>query len=84
MVAAATNKKKDPKLQFKSPAEFFANNKGIAGFDNPGKLTYISYTYMNINNNNHNCSFILYIYLYTVTLQSKTQHKHINITISIK
>ena len=22
------------KVEFKSPAEFFANNKGIAGFDN--------------------------------------------------
>eukprot|EP00123_Amoebidium_parasiticum_P020221 comp45461_c0_seq1/m.47536 comp45461_c0_seq1/g.47536 ORF comp45461_c0_seq1/g.47536 comp45461_c0_seq1/m.47536 type:complete len:663 (-) comp45461_c0_seq1:37-2025(-) len=33
-------KKGDSKLQQKSPAEFFANNKGIAGFDNPGKSLY--------------------------------------------
>eukprot|EP01047_Picozoa_sp_COSAG01_P009839 COSAG01_NODE_410_length_17384_cov_20.323691_6_plen_273_part_00 len=29
-----------PKLRFKSPAEFFAENKNIAGFDNPGKSLY--------------------------------------------
>lgn len=28
------------KLTFKSPAEFFAENKNIAGFDNPGKSLY--------------------------------------------
>ena len=28
------------KLQQKSPAEFFAENKNIAGFDNPGKSLY--------------------------------------------
>lgn len=28
------------KLKFKSPAEFFAENKNIAGFDNPGKSLY--------------------------------------------
>eukprot|EP00879_Flechtneria_rotunda_P026072 GHRR01027752.1.p1 GENE.GHRR01027752.1~~GHRR01027752.1.p1 ORF type:complete len:169 (+),score=73.57 GHRR01027752.1:238-744(+) len=28
------------KLQQKSPAEFFAENKNIAGFDNPGKCLY--------------------------------------------
>ncbi|KNC81721.1 hypothetical protein SARC_05962 [Sphaeroforma arctica JP610] len=33
-------KKKSDGLQVKSPAEFFANNKGIAGFDNPGKSLY--------------------------------------------
>lgn len=30
----------DSKLKFKSPAEFFAENKNIAGFDNPGKSLY--------------------------------------------
>lgn len=30
----------NPKLTFKSPAEFFAENKNIAGFDNPGKSLY--------------------------------------------
>eukprot|EP01051_Picozoa_sp_SAG22_P005186 SAG22_NODE_301_length_12744_cov_19.648189_4_plen_82_part_00 len=29
-----------PKLKFRSPAEFFAENKNIAGFDNPGKSLY--------------------------------------------
>lgn len=29
-----------PTLKFKSPAEFFAENKNIAGFDNPGKSLY--------------------------------------------
>eukprot|EP01134_Creolimax_fragrantissima_P002842 CFRG2842T1 len=33
-------KSKANSLQVKSPAEFFANNKGIAGFDNPGKSLY--------------------------------------------
>jgi DNA topoisomerase VI subunit B len=28
------------KLQQKSPTEFFAENKNIAGFDNPGKSLY--------------------------------------------
>lgn len=36
--AAATPK--ESKLKFKSPAEFFAENKNIAGFDNPGKSLY--------------------------------------------
>ena len=27
-------------LRFKSPAEFFSENKNIAGFDNPGKSLY--------------------------------------------
>lgn len=27
-------------LKFKSPAEFFAENQNIAGFDNPGKALY--------------------------------------------
>lgn len=31
---------KDDKLQQKSPAEFFKDNKNIAGFDNPGKALY--------------------------------------------
>lgn len=31
---------KNPRLRFKSPAEFFAENKNIAGFDNPGKSLY--------------------------------------------
>ncbi|CDF36719.1 Type II DNA topoisomerase VI subunit B [Chondrus crispus] len=31
---------RDTKLKFKSPAEFFAENKNIAGFDNPGKSLY--------------------------------------------
>eukprot|EP00877_Chromochloris_zofingiensis_P003200 jgi/Chrzof1/12881/Cz07g10220.t1 len=31
---------KADKLQQKSPAEFFAENKNIAGFDNPGKCLY--------------------------------------------
>lgn len=31
---------KEPTLKFKSPAEFFAENKNIAGFDNPGKSLY--------------------------------------------
>ena len=31
------SKGKAGKLQTKSPAEFFADNKNIAGFDNPGK-----------------------------------------------
>lgn len=30
----------DARLKFKSPAEFFAENKNIAGFDNPGKSLY--------------------------------------------
>jgi DNA topoisomerase VI subunit B len=30
----------DKNLTFKSPAEFFAENKNIAGFDNPGKSLY--------------------------------------------
>eukprot|EP00126_Sphaerothecum_destruens_P006083 Sdes_comp19206_c0_seq1m10066 len=32
--------KKESKLQLKSAAEFFSNNKTIAGFDNPGKSLY--------------------------------------------
>ncbi|GBF92117.1 DNA topoisomerase [Raphidocelis subcapitata] len=32
--------KKGDELQQKSPAEFFADNKNIAGFDNPGKCLY--------------------------------------------
>ncbi|KAH0695500.1 hypothetical protein KY285_022597 [Solanum tuberosum] len=31
---------KDSILKQKSPAEFFADNKNIAGFDNPGKCLY--------------------------------------------
>eukprot|EP00850_Spirogloea_muscicola_P004555 SM000019S05099 [mRNA] locus=s19:960297:966539:- [translate_table: standard] len=30
----------DPVLKQKSPAEFFSENKNIAGFDNPGKILY--------------------------------------------
>ncbi|KAL5708008.1 DNA topoisomerase (ATP-hydrolyzing) [Ranunculus cassubicifolius] len=38
---AKTQKKpKDSVLKQKSPAEFFAENKNIAGFDNPGKSLY--------------------------------------------
>lgn len=33
-------KHKDSVLKQKSPAEFFADNKNIAGFDNPGKCLY--------------------------------------------
>ena len=33
-------RKERPKLQQKSPAEFFAENKTIAGFDSPGKSLY--------------------------------------------
>ncbi|GLU24171.1 hypothetical protein SLE2022_401270 [Rubroshorea leprosula] len=33
----APKKAKESILQQKSPAEFFAENKNIAGFDNPGK-----------------------------------------------
>lgn len=33
-------KPKDSILKQKSPAEFFADNKNIAGFDNPGKCLY--------------------------------------------
>ncbi|KAL3139887.1 DNA topoisomerase 6 subunit B [Trebouxia sp. C0009 RCD-2024] len=35
-------KRKADVLQQKSPAEFFAENKNIAGFDNPGKCLYTS------------------------------------------
>eukprot|EP00171_Calliarthron_tuberculosum_P017738 IDg17738t1 len=35
-----TSKPGTTKLKFKSPAEFFAENKNIAGFDNPGKSLY--------------------------------------------
>lgn len=34
------NKPKESALKQKSPAEFFAENKNIAGFDNPGKSLY--------------------------------------------
>lgn len=33
-------KSRDPSLKQKSPAEFFSENKNIAGFDNPGKSLY--------------------------------------------
>ncbi|XP_002981289.2 DNA topoisomerase 6 subunit B isoform X1 [Selaginella moellendorffii] len=33
-------KTQDPALKQKSPAEFFSENKNIAGFDNPGKSLY--------------------------------------------
>lgn len=36
----ATRKSKGSVLKQKSPAEFFAENKNIAGFDNPGKSLY--------------------------------------------
>lgn len=39
-VSAPTATGKNTKLKFKSPAEFFAENKNIAGFDNPGKSLY--------------------------------------------
>jgi DNA topoisomerase VI subunit B len=35
-------KKQTSELKQKSPAEFFAENKNIAGFDNPGKSLYTS------------------------------------------
>eukprot|EP01135_Chromosphaera_perkinsii_P004316 Nk52_evm8s277 gene=Nk52_evmTU8s277 len=41
--ASSTSKAKGgntKKLELKSPAEFFSNNKTIAGFDNPGKSLY--------------------------------------------
>jgi DNA topoisomerase VI subunit B len=34
------HKTKDERVQFKSPAEFFAENQNIAGFDNAGKALY--------------------------------------------
>lgn len=37
---AGSHSEKNAKLKFKSPAEFFAENKNIAGFDNPGKSLY--------------------------------------------
>ncbi|XP_050371531.1 DNA topoisomerase 6 subunit B [Argentina anserina] len=37
---APAKKSKDSVLEQKSPAEFFAENKNIAGFDNPGKCLY--------------------------------------------
>lgn len=37
---AGSHGEKNAKLKFKSPAEFFAENKNIAGFDNPGKSLY--------------------------------------------
>ncbi|KAL6204070.1 hypothetical protein ACLB2K_021339 [Fragaria x ananassa] len=37
---ASAKKPKDSVLEQKSPAEFFAENKNIAGFDNPGKCLY--------------------------------------------
>ncbi|KAG1654231.1 hypothetical protein FOA52_005327 [Chlamydomonas sp. UWO 241] len=40
--AEASNKGGHKNLQTKSPAEFFAENKNIAGFDNPGKCLYTS------------------------------------------
>ncbi|KAK9170083.1 hypothetical protein Syun_002223 [Stephania yunnanensis] len=36
----STTKAKESVLKQKSPAEFFAENKNIAGFDNPGKCLY--------------------------------------------
>ncbi|GAB2303750.1 DNA topoisomerase 6 subunit B [Dionaea muscipula] len=38
--AKAPRKPKESSLKQKSPAEFFAENKNIAGFDNPGKCLY--------------------------------------------
>lgn len=38
--AASTSLPAPATLKFKSPAEFFAENKNIAGFDNPGKSLY--------------------------------------------
>lgn len=38
--AKAPRKPKESILKQKSPAEFFAENKNIAGFDNPGKCLY--------------------------------------------
>ncbi|XP_042391448.1 DNA topoisomerase 6 subunit B-like isoform X2 [Zingiber officinale] len=35
-----TKKETESVLKQKSPAEFFAENKNIAGFDNPGKSLY--------------------------------------------
>ncbi|KAM0932364.1 putative DNA topoisomerase (ATP-hydrolyzing) [Dioscorea sansibarensis] len=35
-----SHKAKESSLKQKSPAEFFAENKNIAGFDNPGKSLY--------------------------------------------
>jgi DNA topoisomerase VI subunit B len=40
MAATGGTKRKAETLQFKSPAEFFAENQNIAGFDNPGKALY--------------------------------------------
>lgn len=37
---SALNTGGNAQLKFKSPAEFFAENKNIAGFDNPGKSLY--------------------------------------------
>eukprot|EP01138_Halocafeteria_seosinensis_P000049 gb/GECG01000050.1/.p1 GENE.gb/GECG01000050.1/~~gb/GECG01000050.1/.p1 ORF type:complete len:865 (+),score=155.82 gb/GECG01000050.1/:1-2595(+) len=36
----ATDPTEDGSMVFKSPAEFFAENQNIAGFDNPGKALY--------------------------------------------
>lgn len=38
--AAKNGKRKGETLEFKSPAEFFAENQNIAGFDNAGKALY--------------------------------------------
>nr|GMD16404.1 DNA topoisomerase 6 subunit B isoform X1 [Ipomoea batatas] len=38
--AKTARKPKESALKQKSPAEFFADNKNIAGFDNPGKCLY--------------------------------------------
>ena len=37
---ASKSQETSTELKFKSPAEFFAENKNIAGFDNPGKSLY--------------------------------------------
>jgi len=39
-MSAKAKKKKAVKTVARSPAEFFADNKSIAGFDNPGKSTF--------------------------------------------
>jgi DNA topoisomerase VI subunit B len=38
--SSTSTRKKQTGLQSKSPAEFFAENQNIAGFDNPGKALY--------------------------------------------
>ena len=70
--SSSSSNKKDEIQQSKSPAEFFAENQSIAGFDNPGKSLYTTLREL-IENSLDACESVNVLPDITVTIEEMTQ-----------